>query len=86
MAVTCAEIYFPPRNPRLTQGIRCARPAKCLALHYPFAAASWDPVCGIHARLYERTKPLPAAAAKPAAFRRPKAETGGEGTGSPRKS
>jgi hypothetical protein len=54
----CTERYYPMWSSRGIRAVKCERPAKRLAFGRPFAAAEWVPVCGIHARMYEQTRPL----------------------------
>ena len=55
----CAETYYPRWSSRGIRGVKCERPAKVEAYRRPFSKEpQWEPVCGIHARRYEKTRPL----------------------------
>lgn len=56
--MNCSETYYPEWSSRGLRGVKCNRPAKLMALRHPFANPEWAPVCGIHARLYEKTRPI----------------------------
>ena len=59
----CAEqSYRPTRTLSGVREVRCPHPATRLALRPNDPDPVWEPVCEAHARLYARTRPLPASA------------------------
>ena len=64
-SLICTETYYPRWSSGGIRSVKCTHPAKCLALaNRRLATAQWEPVCGVHARLYVHTKPLPPTSAQ----------------------
>jgi hypothetical protein len=59
----CTEYYYPSWSARGIRGVKCRNPAKRLALVFERTETHWEPVCGVHARRYEQTRPLEDASA-----------------------
>ena len=55
----CSEVYWPEWSSRGMRSVRCEHPAKVEAFkRTPPSGGRWAPVCGVHARMYKRRRPL----------------------------